>query len=352
MMKRRVAAIGIVRGLLLSALWLCAIDATPGEHVNAIYEKNRGPAASAVKPAAQISSDGMLMAFAANAQIYTMKADGSDVRLLTDNVPGVVYRYPVLSPDGSRVAFTRHESSDHALYIVDVDGNNLRRLTASSVSVADPAWSPDGSKIAYLRGYDATYGGVANMTTCGSEIYVMDVFSRNQINLTQGAGGADPTWSPDGTRISFSSSRDRNFDIYVMNADGSGVKRLTYTEWAEAEPAWSPDGRSIAYTANLRTMSVVCGFMSTGRPGEPTDDVMTSVYVMNADGTNPTKLATTDGGMEPAWSPDGTQLALVINVKGDTQVYVTDANGTSLTQLTTDSTQKASPSWSYVAGQR
>jgi Tol biopolymer transport system component len=352
-MKRRVvAAVGIIRGLLLTALLLCATNATPGEHFNSTYEKTRGPAASALRPAAQISAEG-LIAFSADDQIYTMKSDGSDLRLMTDNAPHVVYRYPALSPDGGRLAFTRDEGADHALYVVDVDGNNLRRLTSSSSSVAEPAWSPDGSKIAYLRGYDTTYGGLANITSCGPEIYLIDVFSRKSINLTQGAGGVDPTWSPDGTRIAFSSARNNNYDIYVMDAQGGSVKQLTHTSWAEAEPAWSPDGKRIAYTANLRTISVVCGFMSTGRPGEPPGDDRTSVYVMSEEGTNHTKLATTDGGMEPSWSPDGAQLALaVVDVKGETQIYVTDANGTSLTKLTWDATQKASPSWSYAAAQR
>jgi Tol biopolymer transport system component len=352
-MKRRVvAAVGIIRGLLLTALLLCATNATPGERFNSTYEKTRGPAVSAVIPAAQISAEG-LIAFSADDQIYTMKSDGSDLRLITDDAPHVVYRYPTLSPDGSQITYTRDEGNDHALYVADVDGRNLRRLTSSSSSVAEPAWSPDGSKIAYIRGYDTTYGGLANITSCGPEIYVIDVFSRKSINLTQGVGGVDPTWSPDGTRIAFSSARNNNYDIYVMNADGSGVKQLTYTSWSEAEPAWSPDGKRIAYTANLRTVSLACGFMSTGRPGEPPSDDRTSVYVMSEQGTNHTKLATGDGGMEPAWSPDGLQLALaVVDVKGEAQIYVTDVNGTSLAKLTGDSTQKASPSWSYAITQR
>jgi TolB protein len=354
MMKTRVIAIGIISGLLLTTLLPGSIHATPGKHVNSISEKNRrldGAAASAVKPAAQISGEG-LIAFSANGQIYIMNADGSDVRRLTDNAPDVLYRYPALSPDGSRLAFTRDERSDHALCVVDIDGNNLRRLSASSIGVAEPTWSPDGEKIAYIRGYDTTYGGLANMTACGPEIYVIDVFSAKEVNLTQGAGGVDPTWSPDGTRIAFSSARDGNYEIYVMTSVGSEIKQLTNTEWAEAEPAWSPDGKQIAYTANLRPVSFDCGFMSTGRPSEPPIDQRTSIYVMTAEGTNHTELAATRGGTEPAWSPDGTQLALVINGHGGAQIYAADENGTNLTMLTWDLTQKSSPSWSSAAARR
>lgn len=354
MRRRVVAATGIIRGLLVTALLLCAINATPGEHLN-IYEKNLGRAgaiASAVRPATQISADAGLIAFSANDQIYTMKADGSAVTLLTDNAPNVMYRYPTFSPDGGSIAFTRYDGNDHALYIMDVDGRNWRRLTATSSGVGEPAWSPDGSKIAYLRGYDTTYGGLANVSGCGPNIYVIDIFSRKGRSLTQGAGGVDPTWSPDGTRIAFSSSRSGNYEIYVMNADGSDVKQLTYTPWAEAEPAWSPDGKLIAYTSNLTSVSLVCGFMSTGRPGDPPSDERTSIYVMTPDGTQRTELSTTAGGIEPAWSPDSTKIAFVLYDKGGSQLYATDANAATITKLTEDSSQKASPSWSFAAGQR
>lgn len=348
MINRRVVAVDIIKLLLLTTLLLCAASAMSGKHVNNIQDKNLSPEgalASAISPAAQISGDG-LIAFSADEQIYIMNADGSAVTRFTDNSPNVLYRYPALSPDGTRLAFTRDEGTDHALYVVGIDGNNLRRLSTSSVGVAEPVWSPDGSKIAYLRGYDTTYGGLANLSGCGPEIYVIDVFSARETNLTQGAGGVDPTWSPDGTRIAFSSARNGNYEIYMMPVDGSELKQLTTTEWAEAEPAWSPDGKRIAYTSNLRRGTFACGFMSTGRPLDGLSEERTSIFIMTDEGTNHTKLAMSSGGMEPAWSPDGSRLALVINSKGGFQIYVINANGTNLTRLTSDSTQKLSPSWS------
>jgi TolB protein len=139
-----------------------------------------------------------------------------------------------------------------------------------------------------------------------------------------------------------------------MTPSGDEIKQLTKTDWAEAEPAWSPDGMRIAYTSHLRQSRLECGFMSTGRP--PSGDIpageKTSIYLMGRDGTNHTRLAATTGGFEPTWSPDGTRLALVINVKGDWQIYVVDTDGVSLINLTGDWTQKASPSWSSADKRR
>jgi Tol biopolymer transport system component len=353
MMSRRIVAVDMTRVLLLATLLLlCGINVMPRGRVNSSLETDRATESATVKKAlsaAQIFGDGLIAFSADDGQIYIMKADGSGLTRFTDNAPGVIYRYPAFSPDGSRIAFIRDADNEHALYISGLDGSNLGRLSSSPVALAEPAWSPDGSKIAYLRGYDLTYGGLANITVCGSEIYVIDVFSGKGMNLTHGAGGVDPAWSPDGTRIAFGSARDGNYDIYTMSPSGDEIKRLTHTDWAEAEPAWSPDGSRIAYTSHLKRVSYDCGFMSTGRPGGGTiSDESTSVYVMAFDGTNQTKLAATTGGLEPSWSPDGTRLALVVNVKGDSQIYLTDAGGTTLVNLTEGSTQKSSPSWSYA----
>lgn len=355
-MSRRVIAVDINRVLLLATLLLlCGTNVMPRERLDSGPKRDDVPGSEPLKTAAsaaQILSDGLIAFSADDGQIYIMNADGSDVRCFTDYAPGVIYGYPALSPDASRIAFTRDEGGDHALYLAGIDGSNPQRLSASRVALAEPAWSPDGSKIAYLRGYDMTAGGVANLTVCGAEIYVVDIFSRKEVNLTQGAGGVDPSWSPDGTRIAFSSARDGNYEIYTMTSWGDEIKRLTETEWAEAEPSWSPDGTRIAYTSHLKQIRYDCGFMSTGRPAEGIDADRTGVYVMATDGTNHVGLVATSGGLEATWSPDGKHLALVVNVKGDRQIYLTDAGRTSLIKLTEGWTQKSSPSWSCAVCRR
>ncbi|HWT03936.1 MAG TPA: hypothetical protein VN256_27050 [Pyrinomonadaceae bacterium] len=350
-MNKRAVAVYKIKVLLLTALLLVTTDVSPQEskkvsHGNMLARM--APAASVFAPAARLSETG-LIAFSAGGQIYVMNSDGSGVSPVTDRVPEVRNLYPALSPDGSRIAFIRDEGvGNYALCVIGVDGKNLQRITGGDIPLGEPAWSPDGSRLAYVRGYDPTSEGFAGLTSCSPDIYVIDVASRKEVNVTQGAGGTDPSWSPDGTRIAFSSNRDGNYEIYTaalngsQSFNGSQIQRLTYTEWAEAEPSWSPDGGRIAYVAHLIQANSECGFMPTGGA---INLASSSVYLMNADGSNQTSLAGTTGTTELSWSPSGAWLALALRVRGDAQIYVIDAWGGNLTKLTSDPTPKYSPSW-------
>jgi Tol biopolymer transport system component len=135
------------------------------------------------------------------------------------------------------------------------------------------------------------------------EIYVMNADGSGQTQLTDNdAFDAYPAWSPDGTKIAFVSDRDGHFEIYVMNADGSGQHNLTNTpdvHWLSTRPAWSPDGTKIAYGE-----------------GDPYHNSW-ELFVMNADGTGQTQL--TDfypNDSSPTWSPDGSKIAFA-SVKGN-----------------------------------
>jgi len=139
-----------------------------------------------------------------------------------------------------------------------------------------------------------------------SDVYVLNADGTGLRNLTPGPGSdRSPAWSPDGRRIVFVSERDGQTDLYVMTADGSDVMRLTNSPDAEEGPLWSPDGRRIAFVVDL--------------PDPAWSHV--AVYVMNSDGSGLRRLV--DGAQaQLAWSPDGTKLALVADAKSDFAVLL------------------------------
>lgn len=161
-------------------------------------------------------------------------------------------------------------------------------------------------------------------------------------NLTKyGRGDVLPAWSPDGKKIAFMSFRDRNAEIYVMRADGSGQKRLTHNAGAgntglDYKPAWSPDGKKIAFTSWRNFNS--------------------EIYVMNADGSRERNLTrhrgnVNNGGFDdrPAWSPDGKKIAFSSsrnrNNNYNDEIYVMNANGTGQTRITRDVRGDLEPDW-------
>jgi Tol biopolymer transport system component len=151
------------------------------------------------------------------------------------------------------------------------------QLTGGPGRNFEPSWSPDGQRIAFTSDRDGN-----------SEIYVMDADGANPTRLTiNAARDYAPTWSPDGTKLAFASTRTGAGDIYSMNADGSGEIRLTNWDLEETTPSWSPDGTRIA-------------FSSWGPEGEESFDE--NIYVMDAGGGNPVILTTYTSG--PNRDPD------------------------------------------------
>ena len=190
------------------------------------------------------------------------------------------------------------------------------KLTHNSSLDIQPSWSPDGRKIVFVSSRDSLY--------VNHEIYVMEANGSNLIRLTYNSVyDGDPDWSPDGTKIVFTSTRDDSeFEIYVMDVNDPDPIRLTWTVQSYA-PSWSPDGSKIAFTSNTRS----------GGGGE--------IYVMNADGSNPRNL--TQNGADyfdayPAWSPDGAQIAFSSSSDRHRDrregIYVMNADGSNPIRLT------------------
>ena len=227
-----------------------------------------------------------------DAEIHTMRPDGSGPRPVTDNSAHDVR--PAWSPDGTKLSFTRHEK----IFVKDTRSGRVVRLTDNTgISSFNSAWSPSGARIAFDSARDGD-----------QEIYAMDSSDGGRVEkLTDNRNhDVNPAWSPDGTRVAF----ERDYDIWVMDPDGTGQKNLTSTasSASEYEPDWSPDGTRIAFT----------------RDGD--------IWVMDADGTDQKNLTETPalGEDYPAWSPNGRKLAF----SEHDDVWVMDADGTDRTNRT------------------
>jgi WD40 repeat protein len=219
-----------------------------------------------------------------NTDIYTLKANGAGLTRLTTHA---AYDHgPAWSPDGAKIAFWSNRDGNDEIYVMNQDGSAVTRLTNNQSVDYRPRWSPDGTKIVFFSGRDGNL-----------EIYVMNADGSSQLRLTNDpATDADPAWSPDGSKIAFWSGRAAADEIYVMNADGSGVTRLTTNEVAEIQPEWSPNGTQIVFS-RLTGCDYYTGFCDY------------DLIVMNADGSGATQLTSGSSDNDAAWSPDGNLIA-------------------------------------------
>lgn len=178
------------------------------------------------------SPDGKQIAFQSdrdgNYEIYIMDADGTNWQRLTFTEAEELW--PNWSPDGNRIAFSSIRDGNWEIYIVDTDGSDLRRLTVSADNETGATWSPDGMRLAFKSGPPKQFQG---------DIHVINLDGNNELKLTNFDGVEEnPIWSPDGTQIAFQTMKDGNFEIYVMNNDGSHFRNLTDHPAHDYWPSW------------------------------------------------------------------------------------------------------------------
>ena len=225
------------------------------------------------------------------------------------------------------VAFgTNRDGVQGEVYVMNPDGTGQRNLTRSPHSEVCPSFSPDGRRIAFVRDWQG--------------IYAMDPGGGGEAPVFPNDRGEFSTvmcadWSPDGSRLLFTAARNDgrdNQDIYVVNADGTGLTRLTDDPANDSAPRWSPDGRRIAFSS-----------IRDAVPGE----VNFEIYVMGADGSNQTRLTrNTKFDHSPAWSPDGRSLVFTSRRDGNFEVYSMDSAGGGETRLTDDPNDDMGAEWS------
>ena len=205
------------------------------------------------------SPDGEFVAFQRNyvktdvqsSEIFLVAADGTKLGPLMPPMKGVVDMHPTWSPNGESIVFVSDRGGNFELYLYTIASDQVIQLTHTKLGVEnlEPAWSPDGKWVAFSR------QGVA-ATVTPARLYVLMVATGKTYRLTpptlMGRGDHDAVWSPDSTRIAFSSDRlgssvIRSNDLFVINRNGSGLTRLTTLAGNEYHPTFSPYGDQLAF---------------------------------------------------------------------------------------------------------
>lgn len=248
--------------------------------------------------------------------IYSMNSDGSGIVRLT--YTGLSAVEPNWSPGGAKVAYVSTNLGVPRIYAMSFDGSGVAVVTDSSFY---PAWSHDGLRIAASRGTRVCGPVRGRVPRCFVGNLHIAVMGSDGSARTVFTSGTAPAWSPDG-RVAFANGGE----VYVMNADGSGLTNLTNDSAYDDLPAWSPDGKKIAFVSNRGGAS--------------------DLYVMSADGSGVTQL-THDQANEgrPAWSADGSRIAFASDKSGNWDIYVMNADGLGVVALTVNSAFDAWPAW-------
>jgi Tol biopolymer transport system component len=252
---------------------------------------------------------------------------GATTKLTT--TPGFAELQPAWSPEGGRILHVRRArlSGRPDLFVTNANGKGRIRLTSTPVPERDPSWSPDGTRLVY-----------AARTAPGEPFRIFvaraDGSRREQLTSQKAGFDAAPVWSPDGTRIAFVSNRNGGFpELYLMNADGTGVKRLTTNALIDANPSWSPDGTRLVFERCCEN---------------GTSDLFTIDATTRAEVSVTASASSQE--FDPSWSPDGTRIAYDAFEVGQSNIdiWVVNADGSNPVRLTQQVGPDLSPDWQPI----
>jgi TolB protein len=221
----------------------------------------------------------------------------------------------------SKLAFSSDRSGNREVWLMDYDGFGQTQVTKSKNINLSPDLSPDGKRVVYT-----TYR--AEEASTGQLLVVYNIYDGKKFTLfSSGTLNSAPAWSPDGNKVAFTSNAKGNAEIFTIDANGSGLRQVTFNRSIDTSPAWNPKSGQIAFTSD--------------RSGNP------MVYIMNDDGTNEQRLTYVGEYNESAgWSPDGTKLAYVSRSGVNFDIYVVDMASNVVTRLTQNEGSNENPCWS------
>lgn len=273
----------------------------------------------------EFSPDGRTIAFVSNrsgaSKIWLVDAAGGEPRLLLRSTQAE--NSPVWSPDGKSIAFLSSRDRQSDIWVVGVDGGEPARVTNEKSSKHGIRWSPDGRQIAYIGNREKR-----------QDIYLVPASGGESKQLTKETNEWDenrwaPAWSPDGMQIAFVSNRNDYYadDLWIINTDGSHLRKITTDVRVMTDPIWSPDGRHIAFNG-LHNWEFwfddQSDFYLVDMPEQKVRKLDTDGYATDL-----------NGNIHMYWSPDSKSLFYRYNTRGNTNIWSVNIEGNTVaTQVT------------------